>query len=144
MEGIDRRVAIKFTWRSDKHGRRIETTHFYDSLGRRLFHARCERGVILSFLERVNAVTSTSRSGKTIYIEGSGVEDLLRKLIILAGVRQCTKSPLKVRDLVEVVGSLGEFETIFWYSKILEEHERRRYWGVCRVAKAFRILNRID
>lgn len=135
------RIALRFTLRNTSRlGKLVEVAHFYSPGGGKLFHARCERGVITSFLERINGSVKRSRSGRMLYLEGPGAEDALRKLIILAGTRQCMRDASRIRDLAEVVASLGEFESIFWYSKILEEYERRGFWGVCRIAKAFRVI----
>ncbi len=145
METVERRVIIRFsTRRIGKHGRPAEVAHFHSSTSGKVFHARCERGVISSFLERVNGAARWSKTRKTVYLEGARAEELLRKLVILVGCRQCTRDQSKIPEIAEVVASLGEFETIFWYSKILEEYEKRGFWGVCRVAKAFRVLYRID
>ena len=143
--GTGKRVVIRFSTRRITGSRRhVEVAHFYGPSGARVFHARCERGVIVGFLERVGGAVSRSRTGKTIYVDGARAEDLLRRLVILAGSRQCVRKPSKVRDVAEVVAGLGEFEAIFWYSKILDEYEKRGYWGVCRVAKSLRVLYRVD
>ena len=145
MDKSEKRVALRFSTRKiGKQKKPVEVVHFYSSKGGKVFLARCERGVILGFLERMNGEVSRSRTGKTLYLEGDRAEDLARKLIILAGSRQCLRKPSRIHDIAEAVAGLGEFETIFWYSKILEEYERRGFWGVCRVAKAFRVLYRID
>lgn len=133
-----------FTRRIGKHRRPVDVVHFHSSTSGKVFHARCERGVVSSFLERLDSTTRRGRTGKTIYLEGARAEELFRRLIILAGCRECTQSQSKIPEIVEVVAGLGEFETIFWYSKILEEYERRGFWGVCRVAKSFRVLYRVD
>lgn len=140
-----RELVLRFsTRRKGYHGKPVEIVHFYSPVGGKVFHARCERGVILSFLERVNESVRKSKTGKTIYLEGSGAEGLFRKLIILAGCKQCTRATSKILEVMEAVAGLGEFETIFWYSNMIKEYERSGYWGVCRVARAFRILYRID
>ncbi len=140
-----KRVVLRFSIRkTEKHRKPIEVAHFYGSAGGKVFHAHCEHGVISSFLERMNGAVSRSRTGKTIYLEGAKSEELLRKLIILAGCRQCLKASSKISEVAEAIAGLGEFEAIFWYSKILEEYEKRGFWGVCRVAKAFRVLHGID
>lgn len=143
MEAGEKRVVLRFSNRRiGKHRKSVEVVNFYSST--KIFHARCERGVISSFLERMNGAVRRSRTGKTIYLEGAKAEGLLRKLIILASCRQCLRASLKIPEVMEVIAGLGEFETIFWYSKILEEYEKRGFWGVCRVAKAFRVLYRVD
>ncbi len=145
VDNSEKRVVLRFSIRKiGKHRKPVEVVHFYGSTGGKVFHARCERGVISSFLERMNGAVSRSRTGKTIYLEGTKAEELLRKLIILAGCRQCLRASSKISEVAEVIAGLGEFEAIFWYSKILEEYEKRGFWGVCRVAKAFRVLYRID
>lgn len=144
MEASEKRVVLRFSTRRVGHRKPVGVIHFYSSTSGKVFHARCERGVVLSFLERVNGVAKWSRTGKTMYLDATGAEELLRKLIILAGCRQCTRSHSKIPEIAEAVASLGEFETIFWYSKILEEYEKGGFWGVCRVAKAFRVLHRVD
>jgi hypothetical protein len=40
--------------------------------------------------------------------------------------------------------SIGEYELLFWSSKMLEAYESRGLWDVCRTARAFRILHKID
>ena len=145
MESSERSLVLKFTFKKlRKRGNRVEVAHFYSSSGSKVFHARCERGVISSFIERVNGKVKQSKTGKTIYLGGSRAEDIFRRLIILAGCRQCVRNEAKITELAEAIAGLGEFETIFWYNKMLEEYENRGYWGVCRVAKAFRVLYRVD
>lgn len=145
VEVGEKRVVLRFsTRRIGRQKKPVEVVHFYSSANSKVFHARCERGVISSFLERMGGVVSRSRTGKTMYLAGARAEGLFRKLIILAACRQCTRSQLKIPEIAEAVASLGEFETIFWYSRILEEYDERGFWGVCRAAKAFRILYRID
>ena len=145
VEESEKRIILRFsTRRIGKHGKSVEVVHFYSPPGGKVFHARCERGVISSFLERINGAARRSRTGKTIYLEGARAEELFRKLIILAGCRQCVRATSKILEVAEVVAGLGEFETIFWYSKMIEEYEKKGFWGVCRVAKAFRVLHRID
>ncbi len=137
-------MILRFTFRkARKKNGMIEVTHFYASYGK-VFHARCEHSVIFSFIERLNGKIRRSKTGKTIHLEGNRAEDIFRRLIIFAGSRQCIRKETKIIELAETIASLGEFETIFWYNKILEGYESRGYWGVCRVAKAFRILYRID
>lgn len=145
MDENRKRLALRFTTRKiGKHRKPVEVVHFYSSTSGKIFHAHCERGVISSFLERMNGAVRRSRTGKTIYLEGARAEEILRKLVILAGCRQCTRYQSKILEIAEAVAGLGEFETIFWYSKILEEYEKKGFWWVCRVAKAFRVLYRID
>jgi len=145
VEEVKRPITIRFTTRKmRKTGRRVEVANFYSSTSSRIFHARCERGVISGFLERINAPVRRSKTGKTIYLEGERAEELLRKLVILAGCRQSIKVASKMLEVAGVVASFGEFETIFWYSKMIEGYEKRGFWGVCRVARAFRTLYRTD
>ncbi|QGR19701.1 hypothetical protein [Stygiolobus azoricus] len=145
MEASEKRAILRFsTRRVGKQRRPVEVVHFYSSYGVKDFHAYCERGVISSFLERVNADVRRGRKGGTIYLEGDRADDLFRRLIILAACRQCTRSQAKIPEIAEKVASLGEVATLFWYSRVLEEYEKRGFWGVCRVARAFRVLYRID
>lgn len=145
MGGSGKGMALRFTTRRVGRWKRpVEMAHFYGLSSSKVFHARCERAVILSFIERVNGDFRRSRTGKTIYLEGNRAEDILRRLIVLAGCRQCIKNESKIADVADAVTGLSEFETIFWYSRMIEEYENRGYWGVCRVAKAFRVLYRID
>jgi len=145
LEDKSKRAILRFyTRRSGRNGKPMDIVHFYSPAGGKVFHARCERGIITGFLRRVNGSVRLSKTGKTLYLEGDRAEDILRRLAILAGSRQCVRSNVKIAGIAETVASLGEFETIFWYSKIIEEYERRGFWGVCRVAKAFRILHGID
>jgi len=145
VEESEKRIILRFSSRRiGKHAKPIEVVHFYSPTGGKVFQARCERGVISSFLERINGAVRRSKTGKTIYLEGPRAEEFFRKLIILAGCRQCVRATSKILEVAEVVAGLGEFETIFWYSKMIEEYEKKGYWGVCRVAKAFRVIHRID
>ena len=138
-------IVLRFTTRRiGEQKKPAEMVHFYNSSGNRAFHARCGRAVVLSFIERVNGEVRRSKTGKTIYLDGNRAEDILRRLIILTGCRQCIRSESKIAEIADVVAGLGEFGAIFWYSRMLEEYENRGYWGVCRVAKAFRVLYRID
>jgi len=145
VEEQGRQAVLRFyVRRRGAQAKPVETVHFYSPRGGKIFHAICERGVITGFLERVGVDVMRSKTGKTIYLEGDRSEELFRKLIILAGCRQCVKAPSKVLDIAGVVAGLGEFETLFWYTKVIEGYERRGFWGVCRVAKAFRVLYGID
>ena len=138
--------ALQFRLRkSKKSGGLAEYVYFYDKVSTsRIFHARCEKGVIISFIERMNGHIRRSKTGKTLYIEGNEAEDLFRRLVILAGCRQCIRSENKVAEIAEIVARLGEFETLFWYSKTIERYESHGYLGVCRIARAFRALYGID
>lgn len=138
-------LILRFsTKKARNYEKPVEVVYFYSTAGVKVFQARCERGVISSFLERINENVRQSKTGKTIYLEGAQAESLFRKLIILAGCRQCSKVSSKILEIAGVIVGLGEFETIFWYSKMIEEYEKRGFWGVCRVAKAFKVLHRID
>lgn len=144
LDESEKRMVLRFsTRRVGKHRKPVEVIHFYNSTGGKIFHARCERGVVSSFLERINGAVRRSRTGKTIYLDGARAEEFLRKLIILAGCRQCLRVASKVLEIKEVLASLGEFETIFWYSKMIEGYEKKGFLGVCIVARAFRVLYRI-
>lgn len=144
METAARSVLLKFTTRKMGSRGSAEVVHFYGPSRGRVFHARCDRGFLNSFLERVGAEFEVSKTGRTIYIEGSKAEEVFRRLVILAGSRQCIKSSLKAADIASAVVALGEFETIFWFSKLLEEYEKSGYRGVCRVSKSFRVMYRVD
>lgn len=145
VEEGGRKTILRFsTRRAGGRDRPAEVVHFYGPAGGKVFHARCERGVVSSFLERANGRAERSRTGRTLYLGGGRGEELFRKLIILAGCRQCVRSPSKALEVAEAVLDLGVFETIFWYNKMVEEYERESTLGVCRVARAFRILYGID
>ena len=138
--------ALRFRWKKVKgSGGVAEYVYFYERMpGSSVFRARCEKGVITSFISRVNGHVRRSRSGKTIYIDGNGAEDLYRRLMILAGCRQCVRSETRVAEIAGVVARLGEFETLFWYSRMVEAYEKEGYRGVCRVVRAFRTLYEVD
>jgi len=139
-----KRFSVRFATKRKRGGERAEVAYMYDSMGSLAFRSYCERSSLVSFLERLGAEFKRSRSGKTIYLEGEGAEEAFRRLLVFSAVRQCTRSPAKVLDVADAVAGLSEFEAVFWYTKLLSEYERRGYWGVCRVARAFRVLNRID
>jgi len=142
--------VLRFTTRKRKSGGPVEAVHMYDRTGSRVFHARCSRSALMNFIERLissntfNAQVERSRSGKTLGLVGNGAEDLFRRIAVFAGVAQCTRSSSKILDAADVLAGLGEFEAVFWYTKILGEYERRGFWGVCRVARSFRTLYGID
>ncbi|ADM27559.1 hypothetical protein Igag_0729 [Ignisphaera aggregans DSM 17230] len=144
MGETEKIFTIRFFTRSRKHRNPIEVVYFYDNIGSRVFSAYCEYDVVSSFLERFDASVKRSRSGKTIYLEGPQAEDIFRRLVIFTGFRQCVKSSSKALQLGDAIVGIGEFEAIFWYSKIVNAYENEGFWGVCRIAKAFRILHRID
>lgn len=149
MESAGKRLVLRFTIRRIGRGKRpVEVAHFYSPYGGKVFHAYCERGVVSSFIERIiytfNSNVERSRTGKSIYLEGGKAEDIFRRLVILAGCTQSVRIRTKIVEVAESVAGLGEVETIFWYNKMLEEYEKRGYWGACRVAKAFRVIYRID
>jgi len=140
---VPARGVIRFSTRKvGERGRLAEVAHFYSPGGGKVFHAYCERGVIYSFLERVGC--KAKGRGRVLYLEGDGAADVFRRLAVLAGARQSVRVPAKVQDIAEAVAGLGELELIFWYSRMVEEHERNGYWGVCRVARAFRTVYRVD
>jgi len=137
-------IAVRFSVR--RRGEEVyDVIHIFNGSRGKVFSARCERGLVSSFLERLSGLSvRRSSSGKTIYLDGEEALEAMRRLVILAGCRQCTRSTRKVVDLVEAVSSIGEYELLFWSSKMLEAYESRGFWGVCRAARAFRILHRID
>ncbi|MBE9390829.1 hypothetical protein IOK49_01850 [Fervidicoccus fontis] len=137
-------VAIRFSVRR-RDGEAYDVIHIFNGSRDKVFSARCERGLVSSFLERLEGLSiRRSSSGKTLYLDGEGALGAMRRLVILAGCRQCTKSARKAIDLAEAVLSIGEYELIFWSSKMLEAYEFRGFWDVCRTARAFRVLYRID
>jgi len=142
--------VLRFTTRKKRSRDSVEAVYMYDHTGSRVFHAYCSRSALTNFIERLissnmfNAQIERSRSGKTLRLVGSGAEDVFRRVAVFAGVAQCTRSSSKIIDAADIIAGLGEFEAVFWYTKILGEFERRGFWGVCRVAKSFRTLYRID
>jgi len=142
---VDKQIILRFlTRKSERRGISREIVYFYNSSWGKMFHALCERGVISSFLERVGAKVRKSRTGKTLYLDGSSSEDIARRLIILAANRQCVKEASRIPDLANALTNISELEAVFWYSRIIDEYERNGYWGVCRVARAFRVIYRIN
>ncbi len=145
MSESEKYLIIRFsTRRAGSRRKSVEIAHFYTATGVKVFQARCEPEVISSFLERIGWNVKRSSSGKTMYLEGAQAEDLFRKLVILAGCRQCSRVSSKILSIADAIVDLGEIETFFWYNKMVEEYERKGFWGVCRVAKAFKVLYRID
>ena len=139
---MERPAMIRFTVRRSKRGP-VEVAHVYRPGGGKIFQARIERSTLTAFLDRLGVEYSRSKTGKTIYLTGRDPEDTLRKLVVFAGCRQCVRSQAKVLDLAQAVAGMGELETIFWFSKMLEAYEARGFWGACRVARAVRALHGI-
>lgn len=127
---------------------RRNAVYFYSASRSALFKARCERDSVLRFIEVASGsvrpgTLRLSKSGMTIYLQGQDADHLFRKALIYAAFRQCPGSLQRAQPLMYAVAGLGELESIFWYSKVLEAHEREGYWGVCRVARSFRDLYRV-
>jgi len=137
------RMRVLFTLRRrGRSGRRSEVAHFYGPTGGKIFEAYTERALLRGLLSLVNGHSNYVRLTRGgIILEGARGEDLFHKLIIMAGVRQCVQQQDQLPALADAIAKLGAFETLFWYSKIVEAYERMGYWGVCRVARAFRILH---
>ncbi|MDK6028878.1 hypothetical protein QPL79_05835 [Ignisphaera sp. 4213-co] len=127
-----------------KYRRSVEVVQIYFSEPRKgldpIFEARVGKEYIKSFLDSLSAPQRVV-GDSVIVVEGRDPDAYIRRLVIYAGTRQfmVSSSP----RLVEVVSKLGELESIFWYSKFVDAYERNGYWGVYRVAKAFRTLHRL-
>lgn len=103
------------------------------------FEGRVSKDYVVAFL---NSIAAPHRfiGENTVVIESEDPDSYLRRLVVYLGVRQhSADSP----DPAEVVRVLSEIEVLFWYSKLLDAYERVGYWGVYRVAKAFRIIHRL-
>jgi hypothetical protein len=136
------RISIRVVKR---RGRRIEKAYFYNSPRSSIFNAKCGKDRIHSFIEMLGKSYRWSRSGRTLYIDGEDpdAKNTFKILLIFSAITQCTRETSKIPWIAEAVAKLGEFATLFWYSRFVEEYEERGFWGVCRAAKAFRILYRI-
>ena len=103
-----------------------------------LFEARVGRDLLLNALNKLRI--EYRDHGKLITIKG---EPSFQRLIVYAGVRQFLTDDQSGADLLDIMAQLGEVETLFWATKFVEAYEYSGYWGVYRVAKAFRILHRL-
>lgn len=127
-----------------KNRRYVNISLIYTSEPKRglnpVFEARVDRDYTIAFLNSISAPYRVL-GDNLVVIEGSDPDTYLRRLVVYSGVRQFTtpSSPI----LTDIVTRLSEIEALFWYSKLTEAYEDRGYWGVYRVAKAFRTLYRI-
>ncbi|MEM4003605.1 MAG: hypothetical protein QXM43_04815 [Desulfurococcaceae archaeon] len=104
-----------------------------------VFEARVGRDYVIAFL---NSVDTPYRliNNRVAVLESEDPDTYLRRLVVYLGVRQHMKNSA---NLIEIVQNLSEIESLFWYSRFLEAYDRIGYWGVYRVAKAFRLLYRV-
>ena len=126
----------------------VSVAHVYDGEGRKVFVAQCERHLLVEFIERMKMCgyirSWLSRSGNTIYIDGENARYAVRKIVIFLANAMCVKDQALLTDLMSVIHNLGMVEEFFWYAKIHEALEEDGYRGVCRVAKAFRVLHKLE
>ena len=117
---------------------------FYGPYGVEELKARCEKNLIIKLLDGINA--NYRIIGNRIVISGPQVdaETAFRKALLLAAVRECTRSPSKVYMVLNAVKGLDFYSLLFWVSKVIRAYENAGRSGVCRVARAFRILYGID
>jgi len=141
-------VAIRFS-KKKRGGRTYEVARIYELYGTRryvtLIAAKCERELIETLLNRLAwlvLVVEHSEDEDTIYVDGIGIEDAMRRLAIFVGFRACTRSMHVITDLIGNISALGEHEAIFWFNRMLDAYELEGFSGVCRVAKAFKILHK--
>jgi len=100
--------------------------HFYDFTGIKVFHARCDRTVIL------RKIGKRTEGSDIVHLDD---EYTFRKLVILAGLKQCLNNTLDIEDIVD---RLDEYSMYFWYYEMIKAYKEGH---TCRVAKAFQILH---
>jgi hypothetical protein len=108
---------------------------------------RCDKWMVINLLDQLNWLSFSFRATKTdnaIYISGSDAKVVMRYVAILVGFMHCTKDPYKYVDLMYEVAGLSEYESIFWFSRLVDLYERKGRQSICRAAKAFRILYKVD
>lgn len=105
-----------------------------------VFEARVKRDEVIAFVVRLN--TPYKLEERVMVIEGNDVDNVFRRLIIYAGIRQFV-SEEGVSEVLETVLSMGEVESLYWFTRFTEFYRRGGYWYVCRVSKAIRILYRL-
>ncbi len=138
-------IVIRFTKRGvDRPGGPYEVVHIYLRGIGKIFHARCEKSLVANMLEVLNGGVERSSTGKTFYLTGARAESVLRRLVVMMGCRQCVRDGSKILHIMEAVWEMDEYEALFWYSRMLDAYMERGLPGVCRVAKAFRLLHGID
>jgi len=137
-----KKITIKFSDRRTD-GKIKQVTHVYHA-GIKVFQAYTDQTTLNSFLELIYYKPNKSKSGKTVYIDGENTDELLKRIVIFLGCKECTRSSVKVRHVMEAIAELNEIEALFWYSRIIELYKKKKYIGVCRVAKSFSLLYGID
>ncbi|MEM1982522.1 MAG: hypothetical protein QXZ63_02525 [Sulfolobales archaeon] len=140
---IQRYVVFTSKLVGRKSRRRVDVSYMYLSEPVRgsnpIFEARVGKDYVKAFLSGIAAPYNLI--GEDILVlEGEDPDTYLRRLVVYSGVRQHINNSV---DLAGTVQGLNEVEVLFWYSRFLEAYEEVGYWGVYRVAKAFRLLYRV-
>jgi len=104
------------------------------------FEARISRETTKLALEYLKANFDDNRD--FLILKGENVDEVVRRLIVFSGTRQ-TVNELLGRPLLEIVATMGEIESLFWYSRFINAYEKGNYWDVNRVAKSLKILYRL-
>lgn len=119
---------------------RFSPSHYAD-----VIKGRCDRMIVINLLEQLNRLSFRAiKTDNAIYISGTDARTVMRYVTILVGCVHCTKDPYKYVDLMYEVAGLGECEALFWFSRMVEAYESERRQNMCRMAKAFKILHKID
>jgi hypothetical protein len=104
------------------------------------FEAKISKETTRLALEHLKA--SFEDDGDFLILKGENVDEVVRRLIVFSGTRQ-TVNELLGRPLLEIVATMGEIESLFWYSRFINAYEKGNYWDVNRVAKSLKILYRL-
>jgi len=104
------------------------------------FEARISKETAKLALEHLKA--NFEDNGNYLIVKGENVDEVIRRFVIFSGTRQ-TVNELLGRPLLEIVASMGEVESLFWYSRFINAYEKGNYWDVNRVAKSIKILYRL-
>jgi len=137
-----KKIIIKFSERRTD-GKIKQVAHVYHE-GNKIFQAYTDQTTLNGFLELINYKPDKSKSKKTVYIDGENIDEILKKTVVFLGCKECTKVGVKVRHAMKAIAELNIIEALFWYSRMIEMYNKKKYVGVCRVAKSFRVLYGID
>jgi len=95
---------------------------------------------------KLNPAVEVEDRGRFLLLSGERLEDVddaVRKLIVFSGALQGAEGA-SAEELAALVRHMGFVESLFWSSRFLDAHERGTREDVERVAKALRILYRIE
>jgi hypothetical protein len=105
--------------------------------------ARVRREELASFVRWLDALGKARETESGLWIYD---EDLYQRAAVFAALSSSVKAgrPLKLLKLAEVVRGMDGYSLYFWYTEAVGSYRREGIKGVERVARAARILYKVD